>query len=75
MSDAVLPRDCYQSYEVREMFGWRNARNEIVPISRSTLKRWRAAGRFQFVQLNSRIFLYTRASVDAALANLTPSNS
>jgi len=65
----TLPRDCYTSYQVRRLFGRRDAADEkkVVPISRVTLKRWRQKGYIPFIKLNCRTFLYPREAVQRVL--------
>lgn len=58
----ILPRDCYTSYQVRKIFGHKNAAGQIVPISRATLHRWREKGYLEHIRLNARHYLYTKAS-------------
>lgn len=73
-STLVLPRDCYTAAEVRYLFARRLPHNgELKPLSRITLQRWRIKGKVQFIRLNSRTYMYPRASVQAILRSINNS--
>lgn len=67
MSATLLPRDCYRPHELRRLLGKRDDDGKIVPVSRMTITRLRRRGTIDFLKLNSRVILYSRASVDAYL--------
>lgn len=66
----ILPRDCYSAYEVRRLFGRRDERGVVKPISRMTLKRWRQKGLIPFIVRNCRVIDYPRAGVDSLLGGV-----
>lgn len=59
----ILPRDCYTSSQVARIFGCKNEDGQIKPISRATICRWRRQGYIDAICINSRRYLYTKASV------------
>jgi hypothetical protein len=63
-TETIRRCDCYRSSEVRRLFGWTNERGEPVPVSYTTLQRWRTIGRVPFVKVGRQSFLYPKAKID-----------
>ena len=66
-NERLLPRDCYLPHEVRKLLGRRHSDGVVRPVSRMTIVRMRRRGDIEFLKLNCRVILYSRASVDAYL--------